>query len=260
MNNKTIIVTGAASGIGAETAKLLTERGASVIAFDRTPVTENCDQFIQIDLSNEASIAAAVAQFDGKADAICNIAGVPPTVPPIPVLQVNFIVLRMFTELLIPKLNDGASIVNIASLAGMGWQQTVEKSKALFEVRSMDGVADFVEAHDIHQENCYEFSKEALIVWTMQSWNRWKARGIRVNAVSPSATRTPILDDFMQTVAVRVKARTQGMTDRPMPGAAEDIAPIIAFLCSDDSRWLNGVNILADGGLFAATASFQMGL
>ena len=98
MDGKTVIVTGAASGIGAATAKLLTERGASVIAFDRNPVTENCTQYIAIDLADEASIGAAVAQFDGKADALCNIAGLPPTMSPEMVLKVNVIGLQLFTE------------------------------------------------------------------------------------------------------------------------------------------------------------------
>ncbi|MEM7336762.1 MAG: coniferyl-alcohol dehydrogenase [Chloroflexota bacterium] len=259
VEGKRIIVTGCASGIGAKTAKLLTERGATVIALDRNPVTENCEQFIQIDLADEASIAAAVEQIDGRADALCNIAGVPPTLPPIPVIQVNFVGLRLFTEHCIPKLNDGASIVNVSSLAGINWQASMERSKALFDVRTMADVPAFIEAQGISEEDCYEFSKEALTVWTMQCWNRWQDRGIRVNAVSPSATKTPILDDFMETVAARLKAKSKPIEGLPGPGAPEDIAPIIAFLCGDDSRWLNGANLIADGGLFAARVGQRFG-
>ena len=209
---KRIIVTGAASGIGAESAKLLTERGATVIAMDRNKVDQNCDQFIQIDLSDADSIASAAEQIEGKADALCNIAGVPPTLPPVPVIQVNFVGLRMLTELCIPKLNQGASIVNVSSLAGINWQASMEKSKALFEIRSMEEVEGFIEEHQITEEDCYEFSKEALTVWTMKSWNRWQDQGIRVNAVSPSATKTPILGDFMETVAARLKAKSKHMS------------------------------------------------
>lgn len=259
LENKIIVATGVSSGIGAETAKLLKERGATVIGLDLNETAEDVDQFIQIDLSNEDSIQKACEQIPDGVDALLNIAGVPPTVPPIPVLQVNFTGLRMFTDGVVLKMNQGGSIVNVASVAGMGWAQTIEKSKALFEIHSMDRIGQFCEDHDIDEENCYEFSKEALIVWTMQSWNRWKDKGIRVNAVSPSATHTPILGDFMETVAVRAKKRDEGMVDRPAPGVPEDIAPVIAFLASDDSRWLNGMNIMADGGLFAASVGFKMG-
>lgn len=259
MKGKSVIVTGAASGIGAETAKLLTERGASVIAFDRNRVTENCTQFIKVDLADEGAIAAAVSQFDGKADALCNVAGVPPTVPPSLVLKVNVVGLRLFTEGMIPKLKDGAAVVNVASLAGAGWMHSIERSKALLAVDSMAGVEPFVEQFSITEEDAYEFSKEAVIVWTMQCWNRWQARGIRVNAVSPSATKTPILDDFMVTVAARLQKKMPPMDGLPGPGTAEQIAPIIAFLCSEDSAWLNGANIVADGGLFAARTGQRLG-
>ena len=259
VKGKTVIVTGAASGIGAATADLLKARGASVIAFDLHEPSQSYDDFIPVDLSDKTAILSAAASFTGNADALCNIAGVPPTVPPVPLLKVNVLGLIAFTHALAPKLNDSASIVNIASLAGMAWRQRVDEVKALLELNDFEKLEPFINKHGITTENCYEFSKEAIIIWTMQNWKSL-GRGIRMNAVSPSATQTPILEDFMTTVAVRVKARTEGMTDRPPPGKPEDIAPIIAFLCSDDSRWLNGINLPVDGGLFAAMNSYQLGL
>ena len=255
---KTIIVTGAASGIGAATADLLSSQGAKVIALDLNKPEKDYDVFIQIDLSDPDSIQNAAAQIEGKADALCNIAGVPPTVAPVPLLQVNVLGLIAFTKAVVPKLNDNASIVNIASLAGMGWRQRIESCKAILALEDFNAIESFNAEHKITQENCYEFSKEAIIIWTMQEWNGF-GRGIRMNALSPSATQTPILQDFMETVAVRVKARTEGMVNRPSPGKAEDIAPIIAFLCSDESSWLKGVNIPVDGGLFAAMQKHTLG-
>ncbi len=251
LQGKTIVVTGAASGIGAETAQLLKSYSANIIALDLNEPKESYDAFHKIDLSDKANILKVVSQLPSGIDALCNIAGVPPTVAPIPLLKVNVLGLLSFTNALAPKLNDNASIVNIASLAGMGWHNHVKEAKAILKLEDFDGLEAFCQEHNIDTENCYEFSKEAIIIWTMQQWNTF-GRGIRVNAVSPSATQTPILQDFMDTVAQRVKARTEGMKDRPMPGKPEDIAPIIAFLCSDESRWLNGINIPADGGLFAA--------
>lgn len=258
VSGKTIIVTGAASGIGAATADLLSSKGAKIIALDLKEPETAYDAFIQIDLSNPDSIQKAAAQIEGKADALCNIAGVPPTVAPIPLLQVNVLGLIAFTKAVEAKLNDNASIVNIASLAGMGWRQRIESCKAILELEDFNAVESFIAEHNIDQENCYEFSKEAIIIWTIQQWNSF-GRGIRVNALSPSATQTPILQDFMETVAVRVKAKTEGMVDRPPPGKAEDIAPIIAFLCSDESSWLKGLNIPVDGGLFAAMQKHTLG-
>ncbi|MEM7346897.1 MAG: coniferyl-alcohol dehydrogenase [Chloroflexota bacterium] len=258
LENKTIIVTGAASGIGAATAALLKEKGATVIGFDMKEPRENVDHYIPINLSDEASVIQAVDSFERKADALCNIAGVPPTAPPVAVIQVNFLGLRLFTELLIPKLNDNASIVNIASIAGSGWTQRIDLANELFKAKSVNEAEAFCAEFDINPEICYEFSKEAVIIWTMQNWKTWQERGIRINAVSPGPAETPILDDFMETVAARARAATEGL-ERPRPGRPNEIAPVIAFLCDSESSWINGANIPVDGGMFAAVAGHRMG-
>jgi len=78
LRNKRIIVTGAASGIGQQTAKLLKQKRAKIIAFDLNEPKKYVDEFIQIDLSKPEAIKKAVDQFSGGADALCNVAGVPP--------------------------------------------------------------------------------------------------------------------------------------------------------------------------------------
>ncbi|MGB9437940.1 MAG: SDR family NAD(P)-dependent oxidoreductase, partial [Desulfobacterales bacterium] len=130
LENKKIVVTGVASGIGAETAKVLKAKGATIVGVDRNEPKENVDQFIKADLGDPDLIASAVEAVPGGIDALCNIAGLPPTKDRVAVLKVNFLGLRHFTELMIGKLNDNASIVNVASLAGLGWPQAGEQIKA----------------------------------------------------------------------------------------------------------------------------------
>jgi len=167
MNGKTIVVTGVASGIGAATAKSLQERGATIIGLDRNEPANSVDAYIPIDLADEGSIAQAIQQIgeatDGPIDALCNVAGVPPTVPPVLVLQVNFLGLRLFTEGVVPYLKEGGSIVNVASLAGMGWQTRVELCNQLFTVENLSDADAFCAEFNIDAENCYEFSKEAVM-------------------------------------------------------------------------------------------------
>jgi NAD(P)-dependent dehydrogenase (short-subunit alcohol dehydrogenase family) len=110
LDNKKIVVTGVASGIGAETAKVLKAQGAMVIGVDRNEPKENVDLYIKADLGNPDSIAAAVEAVPNGIDALCNIAGLPPTKDRVDVLKVNFLGLRHLTELMIGKLNDNASI------------------------------------------------------------------------------------------------------------------------------------------------------
>ncbi|WP_217284121.1 SDR family oxidoreductase [Brucella pituitosa] len=85
-----------------------------------------------------------------------------------------------------------------------------------------------------------------MIVWTLQNRWTWRDRGIRINAVSPGPVETPILADFVKTLGARVEEDMRVM-DRP--GRPSDIAPVVAFLLSDGSRWIRGVNIPADGGM-----------
>ncbi|MFZ7112603.1 MAG: coniferyl-alcohol dehydrogenase [Desulfatiglandales bacterium] len=248
MENKRIVVTGAASGIGAETAKTLKARGATVIAVDINEPEGNADQYVRADLSDPASIEAAVKMIPEGIDALCNIAGLPPTRDRVLVLKVNFLGLRHFTELMIDKLNNPASIVNVASLAGVGWPEAGPQIKNLIALRDFNAVEKICDENGVTQEGgrSYFYTKETLIVWTMMNRWTWRDRGIRMNCVSPGPVETPILPDFLETLGERAEEDMKVM-DRP--GRPEDIAPVIAFMCSDGSGWIRGANIPCDGGM-----------
>ena len=247
VKGKKIIVTGSSSGIGKETARLLTGQGATVLGVDLNKCFDHVEEFYRADLSDGATIEALVDVLPDGIDGIANIAGLPPTAPARTVLAVNLVGLNHFTEAMIPKLNDGASIVNLASLAGFGWQKSVAAIKASAAL-DFDGIDAFVERWDVGNEGgrSYFFSKEALIVWTMQNRWTWRDRAIRMNTVSPGPVDTPILKDFLETLGERAEEDARVM-DRP--GTPEDIAPVVAFLLSDMTSWIRGSNIAADGGM-----------
>ena len=250
------VVTGAASGIGAAPARLLKKEGWRVIALDRNQPAETVDQFIKIDLGDEDSIRAAIAALPSGINALCNIAGMPPTAGARPTMRVNFFGLRDFTEGLLPKLADKASIVNIASLAGVGWPGNVERIKPALAVASLGESDAYLAQAKVTDEECYFLSKECLIVWTMKSWSRWRDRGIRMNSVSPGPVETPIAKDFLATLGERA-AKDAERSERP--AWPEDIAPIIAFLCRNESAWIRATNIQADWGLYAAAMEERLG-
>jgi len=105
-------VTGCATGIGAAIARSLTSVGHEVVGFDVQPC-DHVDQFIPLDLSDDASIVPAVSHADGMFDGVCNVAGVPPRDHEgwaANVLQVNFLGQRRFTHAMLAKLKAGASI------------------------------------------------------------------------------------------------------------------------------------------------------
>ena len=247
LDGKTIVVTGCASGIGRETARLCKAWGATVLGVDRTMTHDHVDALYKADLSDPKMIAALVQALPAGIHGLANVAGLPPTAPAEVVLKVNLVGLKALTLGLIPKMADGASIVNLASLAGFFWADrisSIHESERL----DFDDVAEFVRTHDAGDAGgrSYFFSKEALVAWTLQNRWTWRERGIRMNAVSPGPVDTPILGDFVKTLGARAEEDMRVM-DRP--GTPADIAPVVAFLLSDLSGWIRGANLPVDGGM-----------
>lgn len=163
LQNKTIVVTGCCSGIGADFAKLARQQGARVIGVDRNAPTLTLDGFVQVDLGDPAAINDAVAQLPAKVDALANIAGVPGTSPVDLVGRVNYLGLRHFTHRVLERMGEGGSIVNIASILGAEWPSRVESHRALGATTSFEEGAKWLAAHPVAQETCYQYFKEALI-------------------------------------------------------------------------------------------------
>ena len=247
LRDKVILVTGCSSGIGRDTAKLIKHLGGDVVGVDIKKIDDYVDELYLADMSDRRTIKALVNTLPSRIDGIANIAGLPPTAPAEQVLKVNLVGLKYFTELMISKLNDNASIVNIASLAGFGWPESIDAIKAS-ENLDFDGVERFMDKYNITNEDgrSYFFSKEALVVWTMKNRWTWRDRGIRINAVSPGPVETPILADFVQTLGERAE---EDMSVNDRPGKTEDISPVVCFLLSDMTHWFRGANLMLDGGM-----------
>lgn len=245
---KTYIVTGVSSGIGAETARILKSRGATIVGVDRNQ-TSDVDQFYQADLGDAESIDKLIEALPSGVDGLANIAGVPPTQPANVVLRVNLYGLQRLTLGLISKLSDSASIANLASLAGFGWSNSIDEVKAALALTLTDDVDGFCDDQGLSADTSgrsYFLSKEALIVWAMQNRWTWRDRNISMNCISPGPVDTPILGDFVKTLGARAEEDMKVM-DRP--GTPQDVAPVVAFALSADAKWFRGANLTVDGGM-----------
>ncbi|MEE4103641.1 coniferyl-alcohol dehydrogenase [Pseudomonas viridiflava] len=250
LNNKTLIVTGVSSGIGAEVARLARFQGARVIGVDRHEPQLTLDSFFQADLGDPASIDALIGKLPAQVDALCNIAGVPGTAPAEVVAKVNYLGLRHLTQGLLPRIAPGGSIVNVASVLGAQWPERLELHNALAMTETYVEGQAWLAANPVAQQTCYQYFKEALIVWTFQQSQAWfRDQSVRINCVAPGPVFTPILGDFVTMLGEERIARDGARMKRP--AQADEVAEVIAFLCSDASRWINGVNLPVDGGLAA---------
>ena len=245
--SKTYVVTGVASGVGAAVAADLMTRGARVIGLDRADPTVDLAGFHRCDLTDPAQIDAAVAALAGPIDGLVNVAGVPGSLPVETVAKVNYLALRRLTDALLPRLNDFGAVVNVASTAGANWRARADLVRSLIAVEGWDaGLRHFL-GFGLDSVRAYDLSKEAVILYSMLVSSRERHRGVRVNTVSPGAVETPILSTFYDTMGAdlltRLRTHAGGRDARP-----EEIAGPVAFLLSRDAQWVNGIDLIADGG------------
>ncbi|MEL6233983.1 MAG: coniferyl-alcohol dehydrogenase [Pseudomonadota bacterium] len=252
-----VLITGAASGIGAESARMLRAGGAHVTALDRVEPSQ-ADAWHRVDMADAASIDAVLDLLPGPYDALLNIAGVPPRQDnAAAILQINFLGLRRLSEALEPRIAPGGSIVNLSSRAGWAWRENIAEVRALMGLTGPEAAEGFVARHKLDPVRAYNLSKEALTVWTFQRTEALIAKGLRMNAVCPAAVETPILADFASAFGDRVekmRARLGGA------GTPEQIARLVVFLARPDSAWIKGAEIAIDGGAAALANCAELGL
>jgi NAD(P)-dependent dehydrogenase (short-subunit alcohol dehydrogenase family) len=240
---KTVIVTGAGSGIGRATASRVAREGGRVVAVDVSQ--ERLDEFaaehagaeivaLVADITDDARVAEIVAAAGDRIDGLANIAGIMDDMTPIGeltdavwkrVFAVNVDGTMKLMRAVVPVMlaQASGSIVNTASEAALRG--------------SAAGVA-------------YTASKHAVVGLTKSTAFMYGPSGIRVNAVAPGPTITNIEATFASPLgAQRVR---QAMAILPDAAEAEALAASITFLLSDDGVNVNGVVLASDGGWSAA--------
>ncbi|MCL2869995.1 SDR family oxidoreductase [Candidatus Saccharibacteria bacterium] len=237
-DGKTIIVTGAGSGIGQATAEMLFKNGANVIAadIDEARLQELAGQYPGIktvagDITSNDTIEEIIAAISDKLDGLANVAGIMDDfLPPSEVdddtwdkvMSVNLTGPMRLTRAALPQLIDSkGKIVNVAS-------------EASFRA-SAAGAA-------------YTASKHALVGYTKSLAFFYGSQGVRANAIAPGAVETNIQADMGKSklAAERIGPIIQA-TMTPV-AQAEELASAICWLLSDESANINGAIIPSDGG------------
>ena len=256
---KRVIVTGGSSGVGAALLALLDQIGAPhVVVLDRNEPQGPCAGFVRVDLSDPTEVAAAIESVEGEIDVLFNNAGVAATLPPRVVLAVNYLAVRRLSEGLLARIRPGGAIVNTASTAGGNWADHLGPINELLDLDDWGEALDWLDTHlDSVGGDPYSFSKEVVRVWGMRHSRHTMAVGVRTNSVCPTAIDTPLLADFRATMGEKVIDWTieqaTGTVMRP-----REVAMPLAFLGSDAASYVNGHDLVADGGFSAAMTTGQV--
>lgn len=246
------LVTGCASGIGAQLVRQLTELGAEVVGLDRSAPDFEVAQFHRVDLADPASIDRAVGALHGPVDALFNVAGVSSGIgDPQLVVAINFLGLRHLTEAVVATMPAGSSVVSVSSLAAAGYRDHRDTVAALLGTRTVaEGLRWCRDHPDALADGGYRLSKEAIILYTMANTVPLGGRGIRINCTGPGVTDTPILDQLRT-------AYGPGFLDgivKPLGRSAEpaEQAAVLVFLNSAAASYISGQVVWVDGGNIGA--------
>jgi 3alpha(or 20beta)-hydroxysteroid dehydrogenase len=233
VSDKVVLVTGAAGGQGAAEAQALAAEGARVIATDLHDDVPGLGENIvyrRLDVASAEewkSVGAWVSDEYGRLDGLVNNAGIPfrAGIDEIEladwnrVLGINLTGTLLGIQTASTLMQSGGSIVNVSSIAGVTGHYAVAYTVSKWGVRGLSRVASM----DLG------------------------SRGIRVNTIFPGYIDTPMTASAPESFrAANVRATPLGRV-----GTAEEVAPLVVFLISDESSFVTGAEIVIDGGQVA---------
>lgn len=238
LSGKTALVTGAASGIGRACVAELQRRGASVVAADIVPVQPDASddttlRHVQVDVTDarsvERMIDATMATF-GRLDIVVASAGAGPR---------QWVPVHEIEEADWDSLMD-LNVKGVWLCMKYAWPVLTRPGGVIVNIASVSGVSG--------DPGCGALSpsKHAVIGLTRTAAAEWMADGLRVNAVSPGMVDSPARHETPEALAAIRAREPYGRLIQP-----EEIAAAVAYLASDGAAYVNGANLMVDGGLTA---------
>jgi NAD(P)-dependent dehydrogenase (short-subunit alcohol dehydrogenase family) len=245
----TIAITGAASGICAAAADRLKREGHRIIGVDVQPTD------VVADLGTPEGRAHAVGRIrelsEGRLDGLVSGAGLGPYADPEAIVRVNYFGALAILEDLRDCLAAGAepAAVAISSIGGVMADVIPESGipECLEACLVGDEEAAVAALGDRDGTSAYSCAKRGLALKVRALAGEWGAAGVRLNAVAPGTTETPMLDKIYETPEIAEPVRALPI---PLGRSAppEELASVICFLLGPDARFVHGAIIHADGG------------
>ncbi len=249
---KSVLVTGAASGMGRATADVLLSLGANVHGADIQPIEiEGLTAAHHVDLDDVSSIDALVDSVGGPIDALFNCAGIPGTFEAVKVIMVNYFGTRYLTERIVATMSEGAAVCCIGSTSALAWTTHLVPIAELLRIDDPAAARAWVSANAGEHGYPYDFSKEALVVYVGQRASSLAGSKIRLNIINPGATKTPLTPAFGQVMRAK-EGGAEMLSKYPrlmgrLADPSEQAWPMV-FLNSPRASFVTGARLDVDGG------------
>jgi NAD(P)-dependent dehydrogenase (short-subunit alcohol dehydrogenase family) len=257
LDGKVAIVTGGTSGIGEGIVERFVAEGAKVVVAARRQEegkaleTRLGVRFARTDVANEADVKALIDQtvkWFGRVDCLINNAALPA-----PMVSITEIDVEAIDKLL--AVNVRGVLLGIKHVAPV---MLAQKSGSIINIGSMAGIRGGVSGH------IYSATKGAVHALTQSAGAELGEKGVRVNCIAPGAIVTGI---FAKAAGVEgskadrltdvVKTAFASVQTIPRAGLPEDIAQAAVFLAGDGSSFINGQDIVVDGGHSSVTKGWS---
>jgi NAD(P)-dependent dehydrogenase (short-subunit alcohol dehydrogenase family) len=245
-DGKVVIVTGATAGIGDTTARRLAAEGASLLLSGRSAergqaiAAELGATFVEGDLAEPdvpGRVVATALEAYGRVDVLVNNAAIDHT-----------------GDLLETPLDEVRQLFEVNVFAAVRMLQEAGRAMAGGGGGSIVNVTSRLASIGVPTMSLYSASKGALLALTRAAAVELAPKGIRVNAVAPGMTRTPLYDTWLagSEDPAATEARVLGGIPQGRVAEAADVAAAIAYLASDESGHVTGASLPVDGGYTAA--------
>lgn len=245
---RTTVVTGSASGIGAATARLLTDRGQKVVGVDRHRADVVADLSTRV--GRDTAISAAIELAGGSIDAVIACAGTSSLTPL--AVQVNYFgvvdLLDGLRSTLAKSWAPRVCVVSSVTAMHAGEADVLAACRDRDEARAVALAEKAVE--DGRESSLYATSKRALTEWVRRAavTEQWAGSGIALNAVGPGLVITPMTD------ARRASPQGRRVAEKAVPSKlgnwmeAEVVADCLTWLVRPENTNITGQMIYVDGG------------
>jgi NAD(P)-dependent dehydrogenase (short-subunit alcohol dehydrogenase family) len=257
LDGKTAIVTGGTSGIGESVAKAFVSEGAKVVIVGRREEEGRALEkqigvrFVRADVANEADVEAMVGrtlEWFGRLDCLVNNAGIPS-----PMISITETDAAAVDQVL--AVNVRGVILGVKHAARVMLR---DGSGSIINIGSVAGHRGGLSAH------VYSAAKGAVSAFTRSAAAELGEKGIRVNCISPGAIVTGIFGKNAGLEGAKadkvtgvVKEAFTAIQPIPRAGLPDDIAQAALFLASDASGFVNGQDLVVDGGQTAVTRGWS---